>query len=61
MKVIICQQMSNEKTTGCLGYMVDSTTQSGDYDKPLQYKDPYETTSIMESKRFIFVAQITMN
>ncbi len=51
MKVIICQQiMSNEKTTGCLGYIVDYTTQSGDYDKPLQYKDPYETTSINEIK-----------
>ena len=36
------------KNPGCLGYIGDST----------HYTDPYEKTSIMESKMFFFVAQV---
>ena len=46
--------MSNEKNPGCLGYIGDYTTQlCGGYNKPL-YKDPWKTTSIMESKASFF-------
>ena len=45
-------QLSNEqRVCDCLGYIEDYTTQlCDDYNKPL--------TSIMESKRFVFVAQL---
>ena len=42
--------VSNETNSGCLGFVGDYTTQlCGEYNKLNHYKDPYSTTSIMES------------
>ena len=44
------RKVSNEKNAGCLVYIGDYTTQlCGDY-FIYHYKDPYSTTSIVESK-----------
>ena len=52
--------MSNENPPGCLGYIGDYTTQlRGDYCIINSCKDPYWTTSIMESKRVFFVAHMS--
>ena len=43
-------QLSNEKKRGCLGYVRDYTTVTQLYIGTIisHYKDPYQTTSIME-------------
>ena len=52
-------QMSNEKKTGCLGYIGDYTTQLYRDYFISQYKDPYQAISIMEChKGLVHVSQM---
>ena len=48
-------QLSNEKTLSCLGYIGDYPTQFNMVFTINHYKDPYSTTSIVESKRVFFM------
>ena len=49
-----------KKNPGCLGCIGDYTTQLyGDF-LISQYKDPYKPTSIMESRRFFFIAHMKL-
>ena len=55
------KQVSNEKRApGWLDYIGDEILPSYIGIIISHYKDPYEPTSIMESKRFFFVAQVVI-
>ena len=52
-------QMSNEKNPCCLGYIGNEKLPSYYIGITINHsKDPYQLTSIMESRRFFFVAQM---
>ena len=51
--------MSKEKTPGYLGYIGDEILPSCVGITEDHYKDPYQTTSIMESRSSVFVAQVS--
>lgn len=56
----VLEHLSNEKNLVVLGYTGDYTTQFNGIIKNYHFKDPYETGSIMESKRVLLVAQMRL-
>ena len=52
-------KMSYEKKPGCLGYIWGGILPSYIGTIVNQYKDPHRPTSIMESRRVFFVAQMS--
>ena len=52
--------MGNENNPGCLGCIGDYITQYMGFFIS-QYKDPYKPTTIMESRRVFFVAQLVVS
>ena len=52
--------MSNEKNSGCLGYLKDEILPSHIGIIINHYKDPYQPVYIMESKRLFFVAHVLL-